>query len=170
MTASADRQYIFGLTDSMLFSYKVSSETLSVVGYTSSPGLGPRVVSVAADGSYFAAGWGIVSRTGVWLAQFANPSGQLAVGSHAIDSKSGIIYSEIPAAGSAPSAPVLTISDSDNLTVRDRLQLPENLTGRSQLNSAGTVVYSVSESGVLILPVGLLRQAHRLVADHEDLV
>jgi uncharacterized protein (TIGR03437 family) len=173
MTASADGNYIFGLTDSIRFVYQVSSHSLLVTGSTASPPLGPRVVSAAADGSYFAAGWAILSRTGVVLAQFANPSGELAVGSHAIDSKAGVIYSQIPsppAASSAPAAPVLRISDADNLTVRDQLQLPENLTGRSLLNSAATIMYAVSESGVLVLPVGSLNGAHRLAADHEDLV
>jgi uncharacterized protein (TIGR03437 family) len=170
MTASGDGTYIFGLTDSIRFYYQVSSRSLLVTGYTASPPLGPRVVSAAADGSYFAAGWAVFSKTGVLLAQFANPSGQLAVGSHAIDSKAGVIYSQIPSASSAPSAPVLRISDADNLTVRDQLQLPENLTGRSLLNSAATMMYAVSESGVLVLPVGSLNRAHRLAADHEDLV
>jgi uncharacterized protein (TIGR03437 family) len=173
MTASADGNYIFGLTDSIRFFYQVSSHNLLVTGWTASPALGPRVVSAAADGSYFAAGWAVFSRTGVLLAQFPNPSGQLAVGSHAIDSTAGVIYSQVPsppAAGSGPAAPVLTISDSDNLTVRDQLQLPENLTGRSVLNAAATVMYSVSESGVLALPVGSLNRIHRLAADHEDLV
>jgi uncharacterized protein (TIGR03437 family) len=173
MAASGDGQYIFGLSDSIFFSYQVVSKALSVVGYVANPALGPRVVSAAADGSYFAAGWGVLSRTGVWLAQFPNPSGQLALGSHAIDSKAGIIYSQIPSpppANSAPSAPTLTVSDSDNLTVRDQLQLPENLTGRSLLNSTATVIYSVSESGILVLPVGSLRQFPRLAEDHEDLV
>jgi uncharacterized protein (TIGR03437 family) len=173
MAASRDGNYVFGLTDSMYFSYQTTSKALSVVGYVAKPALGPRVVSAADDGSLFAAGWGVFSRTGVWLAQYPNPSGQLAIGSHAIDSKAGIIYSQIPAppaAGSGPAPPVLTISDSDNLTIRDQLQLPENLAGRSVLNAAATVMYSVSESGVLILPVGSLNRAHRLGADHEDLV
>jgi len=172
MTASGDGNYIFGLTDSFRFVYQVSSKGLSIIGYTATPAAGPRVVSVAADGSYFAAGWALFLRSGaVLFAEFANPTGQLAVGSHAIDSKSGIIYAQIPPGGTgAPAAPVLTISDADNLTLRDQLQLPENLTGRSLLNSAATVMYSVSESDVLVVAVGSAQQAHRLAADHEDLV
>jgi uncharacterized protein (TIGR03437 family) len=171
MTASGDGQYIFGLTDSIRFVYQVSEQNLWVNGYTASPALGPRVISAAADGSYVAAGWAIFNQGGVALAQFPNPSGQLAVGSLAIDSANSLIYAQIPSATAAPgSPPLLTIADTDNLTVHDNLQLPENLTGRSVLNSAASIMYSVSESGVVILPVGSLNQAHRLAADHQDLV
>lgn len=57
---------------------------------------------------------------------------------------------------------MLTISDSDNLTVRDQLQLPKKLAGWSVLNAPATVMYSVSDSGVLVLPVSSLNRAHRL--------
>jgi uncharacterized protein (TIGR03437 family) len=173
MTASGDGRYIFGLADTVRFVYDVSARNLQVIGYSATPALGPRVVSVAADGSYYAAGWGVFDRRGPLLAQFDNPSGQLAVGSHAIDMTSGTIYAQIPAAGTSggnPAPPVLTISDADNLTLRERLSLPENLTGRSVLNAAADTLYGVSESGVLILPVGFLNQSHRVGADHEDLV
>jgi uncharacterized protein (TIGR03437 family) len=171
MTASGDGQYIFGLTDSIRFVYQVSEQNLWVNGYTASPVLGPRVISAAADGSYVAAGWAIFNQSGVALAQFPNPSGQLAVGSHAIDSADSLIYAQIPSTtAAAGSPPTLMIADTDNLTVHDTLVLPENLTGRSVLNSAASIMYSVSESGVVILPVGSLNQAHRLAADHQDLV
>ncbi len=171
MAASADGQYIFGLTDSIYFRYDVVFGEVTVTGYTASPALGPRVVSVARDGSYYTAGWGLFGRTGVLLGQFPNAAGLLAVGSHAIDSVAGIIYGQIPEANAATGAPpVLTVWDADNLTVRDRLQLPENLTGRSLLNSAADRLYAVSDSGVVVLPVGSFQNVHRLTADHEDLV
>ena len=132
--------------------------------------MGPRVVSVARDGSYYTAGWGLFGRTGVLLAQFPNAAGLLAVGSHAIDSVRGIIYGQIPVANAAAGAPsVLTLWDADNLTVREQFQLSENLTGRSLLNSAGDTLYAVSDSGVTVMPVGFLQNVHRLAADHEDL-
>src|SRR5207249_545680 len=74
----------------------------------------------------------------------------------------------LPAAAGTP--PVLAIGDADNLTVRDRLRLPENFTGRSVLNAAGDTLFGVSESGVMVIPVGSLNQVHRLAADREDLV
>ena len=66
--------------------------------------------------------------------------------------------------------PVLLLVDADNLTVRERIQLPENLAGRSLLNSKRDVMYSASDSGVLILPVGSLSGQPRLAASKEDIV
>ena len=60
--------------------------------------------------------------------------------------------------------------DSDNLTVRERIQLPENLAGRSVLSADGSMMYSVSDSGVLVLPVGQLNHAPRVTASVEDVV
>ena len=170
MAASGDGQYIFGLTDSMYFVYDVALGGVTVTGYTASPTMGPRVVSVANDGSYYTAGWGLFGRNGVLLSQFPNAAGLLAVGSHAIDSVSGTIYGQIPQANAAAgAAPVLTVWDADNLTVRDQFQLAENLTGRALLNSARNTLYAVSSSGVTVLPVGNFQNVHRLAADHEDL-
>jgi len=60
--------------------------------------------------------------------------------------------------------------DADNLTVRQSLLLPENLTGRAVLTSAADVLYSVSDSGVIVLPVGSLKQTHRVVATQSDIL
>jgi len=46
--------------------------------------------------------------------------------------------------------------DVDNLTVRDKIYLPENLVGRAVLDSAGNNMYAISDSGVTVLPVGSL--------------
>ena len=171
MAASGDGWSIFGLTDSIRFIYDVRAQRIRVIGYTASPPMGPRVVSVARDGSYYAAGWGVFNPQGVLLAQFSNPSGALAVGSHAIDSAGGLIYAQIPDATAAAGAPpVLYIADAGNLAIQDRLSLPENLTGRALLNSAADTMYAVSESGVVVLRVGALNQYHRLKLDREDLI
>jgi DNA-binding beta-propeller fold protein YncE len=183
VAASRDGLQIFGLTDTIRFRYDVRARRAYSLGYTASPPMGPRVVSASRDGSYYAAGWGLFDRSGVLISQFANPSGALNVGSHAIDSDRGLIYAQIPqgvpqssgapssSSSAAPAAPpVLQILDADNLAVREQLQLPENLAGHAVLNAAGTALYAVSDSGAMILPVGSLGKAHRLVADHEDLV
>ena len=179
---SADGFWIYGLTDTIRFRYDVLNRVINSVGYTSDPAQGPRVVSVSRDGSYFVAGWGLFDRGGQLLSQFANASGQLNVGSHAIDSVAGLIYAQIPqasaSAGSATAAqppaaaqpPVLMIVDADNLTIRDQLPLPENLAGRSLLNTSRTTMYSISDSGVTILPVGSLHGGHSIAASREDLV
>ena len=61
-------------------------------------------------------------------------------------------------------------ADSDNLTLEDQLQLPENLAGKSLISSDHNTMYSISDSGVMILPVGNLNQYPRLSASVEDLV
>jgi uncharacterized protein (TIGR03437 family) len=176
---SADGHWIYGLTDTFRFRYDVLGQVVTSAGYTSDPAQGPRAVSVSRDGAYFTAGWGLFDARGHLLSQFPNPSGQLNVGSHAIDSVAGVIYAQIPQAGAqtaAPGAiapsqpPVLMVVDADNLTVRDQLQLPENLAGKSLLNAARDTMYSVSDSGVMILAVGSVGRAHRLAASREDIV
>ena len=179
---SADGHWMFGLTDTIRFRYDVLNHAVSSAGYTANPPQGPRVVSVSRDGRYFTAGWGLFDSTGRLLSQFPNPSGQLNVGSHAIDSASRLIYAQIPqgqpqsapgAAAPTPASaqpPVLMIVDADNLTVLEQLLLPENLAGRSVLNAARDTLYSVSDSGVIILPVGSLAGAHRIALSREDLV
>src|SRR3989454_1001666 len=150
---------------------------------------GPRVVSVADNGSYYTAGWGLFNNRGILMSQWANPTGQLNLGSHVIDSTAGIIYAQVPESTSqAPSSgnplvpapttpaapttvpPVLTAYDADNLTVRERLRLAENLAGKSILNAAHDVMYAISDSGVTVLPVGSLRQSKRVTATAESLV
>ncbi|MBZ5617568.1 MAG: hypothetical protein LAQ69_02365 [Acidobacteriia bacterium] len=171
LASSGDGRYIFGLADTIRFTYDVSARRLKVIGYTATPTLGPRVVSVARDGSYYAAGWGLFSQQGVLLAQFAGAAGLLAVGSHAIDSAAGVLYAQIPQAPANPGVPpVLWIVDADNLAIRERLALPENLAGRALLNAQADTLYAVSESGVMVFGVGSLDQFHRLAVDHEDLV
>ena len=53
--------------------------------------------------------------------------------------------------------------------VRERLVLPENLSGKSVLSSDGSTMYSVSESGVTVLPVGQLDRQPRVFASRQDL-
>lgn len=58
--------------------------------------------------------------------------------------------------------------DADNLNVRQSLLLAENLTGRALLNSAASVLYAVSDSGVTVFPVGQLNKTHRVAATQSD--
>src|SRR5581483_1434477 len=53
---------------------------------------------------------------------------------------------------------------------RERLKLPENTKGRSVLTQDAKTLYSVSDSGILVLPVGTLNQSPRAVASMKDLV
>ncbi len=175
IASSGDGRWIVGLTDTFRFTYDVSTKRVWVGGYTATPPLGPRVVSIARDGSYYAAGWGVFARNGPLIAQFPNAAGLLGVGSLALDSSSNTLYAQIPESqadskNTSAAPPILSILDADNLTVRERLRLPENLAGRGLLNAAADTMYAVSESGLLILPVGSLQNAHRVAADREDIV
>jgi uncharacterized protein (TIGR03437 family) len=82
-----------------------------------------------------------------------------------------------PPAGTPPAVlgtpPNLMIVDADNLAVRRRLLIAENLGGRSILNAARDTLYSISDSGVTIFPVGSLsRQAQvaQVAPAQEDVV
>ncbi len=59
---------------------------------------------------------------------------------------------------------MLQILAEDNLTVLGRLRLPENTTGKSIFSSDSSVMYSVSDSGVLVLPMGYLNSYPRVTA------
>ncbi len=183
VAASRDGLQIIGVTDTILFRYDLNTRTVYSGGYVAEPELGPRAISVADDGGYYLAGWAMFDRRGM-LAQFPNPAGLLNIGSHAIDSSRGIIYAQIPEmirtdddeddqtppAASDTGPPFLMVVDADNLTVRERLRLPENLSGKGILSEDGRAMFALSESGVVILPVGERDAFPRLRADREDLV
>ncbi len=191
--ASADGLTIYGLTDSMMFAYDTVHRRVSYSYYVAEPPLGPRAISVAKDGSYYLAGWALFDREGM-VAQFPNPKGDLGVGSHAIDSDRGIIYAQVPEQvvtttadaaqpggttppsnpGNTPNSdaqpPFLMVLDADNLTVRERYKLAENLSGKSVLSRDGRIMYAVSASGLTILKVGELNSAPRVVSSTPDVV
>jgi uncharacterized protein (TIGR03437 family) len=172
--ASADGHYIWGFADSLMFRYDVLQKRAISTMYSASPTLGPRAISVSNNGDTAAFGWNmsdVVPGTDsirFSYAKFADPLGNLAKGGHLIDSAKGLIYSEVPSKEDDP--PVLTIRDLDNLTLRESLKLPEHVAGRSALSSDGTTMYTSSDSGVMILPIGKLTSAPRLQASVEDLV
>ncbi len=189
VAASGDGLRIVGLSDTIIFSYDVTRQSVHSLGYVSSPAMGPRVVSPGETGIQFLAGWGLFDARGI-LVQFPNPSGILNVGSHAIDSRRRLIYAQLTQAAPpppvapvtppgatppvtpapVPTSPILQILAADNFEVQDRIQLPENLAGKSVLSSDGATMYSISDSGVIVLPVGDVAQMRRVVPASEDLV
>lgn len=178
LNASGDGLRIYGLTDTVEISYDVNTRRLELINYVSSPPQGPRVVSVSRDGGFFLSGWALNNARGVVMAQFPSPRGDLHIGSHVIDSERGLAYAQIPQGGSggatpaggAAQPPILQVLDADNLRVRERLALAENLAGKSVLSADGATMYAVSDSGVTILPVGSLNRTPRVVASTPDLV
>ncbi len=192
---SGDGLVMYGFTDSVEFIYSVLDQAVVSGGYSSSPTLGPRVASVNNDGSLYIGGWfAYNARLGLGY-QFNNVSGVLNIGSHAIDSRAGVIYAQIPENGPPPAAPSsstqcfpngvcvtppatldtpanLMVADADNLAIRQRFLIAENLAGRSLLNAARDTLYSISDSGVTVFPVGTInlnRQA-QVAPAQEDLV
>jgi uncharacterized protein (TIGR03437 family) len=169
--ASADGRFIWGFADALMFRYNATEHSLIASGFTASPPLGPRAVSVSDDGSRAAAGWIMldIDRQIIrFYGEFESPLGNLTRGGHQMDSARGLIYSEVPQTLADP--PVLTVRDIDNLNIRERLQLPEHLAGRSVLSADGSTMYASSDSGVTVLPVGKLNTAPRLEASIEDLI
>ena len=183
--ASGDLLKIHGLTDTIMFTYDVGTRTVDNSYYVAEPALGPRAVSVSRDGSYYMAGWAMFDARSA-LHQFPSPMGLLYVGSHAIDSDRGVMYAEVPmstttttttsgsASGSGTTAtipdPVLMVNDAENLTVLERLRLPEHLAGKGVLSADGSTMYALSESGIMILPVGNRNTLSRVQSSVEDLL
>jgi hypothetical protein len=60
--------------------------------------------------------------------------------------------------------------DADNLNVRERIKLPERLAGKSVFNSDESVLYAISDSGVMVLPMAQFDKAPRVTASQEDVV
>jgi len=185
VNVSGDGTKIYGLTDRFEFGYDVTTGRLAILRYVSEPEQGPRVVSVNRDGTRYLAGWILHGTalwdwaTGVWsLAEFPNPAGLLALGSHAIDSDRGLVYAQV-AYGQAGQQqggrrvfgpPLLEVRRADNLALIEQLRLPENLAGKSVLSSDGSMLYGVSDSGVMAIPVGQLGRLPRVQATVEDLL
>jgi uncharacterized protein (TIGR03437 family) len=185
VTASGDGSRIYGLGDTIMFRYDVATQNVRVFGYTSDPTMGPRTVTVNTDGSRMFGGWVLHDEQFSLVAQIPDSKGLLQLGSQVFDDSRGVIYAEIPEPLSATSTsttgtitvdgvtygpPILRILEAGNLTTKERLKLPEHLAGRAVLNSDSSVMYSISDSGVIILPVGSLDQTARVVANVEDVV
>lgn len=198
LATAADHVHVWGVLSAGgggaqgLFVYDATTGRLSADGWITSPPLVPRITP-AADGSWAMIGWAAYAHSTclpgpnfMVRSRYPNPVSSANVTGHALDSKNNILYAQIPdattptnppytptaPAGTASPAklPALSIMDADNLTVRDKLSLPENLTGRALLTSDGNTMYAVSDSGITVLPVGSLNQAHRLQVSAEDVM
>ena len=211
MTALRDGTKIYGVTDHLLFSYKVDKNPQIIgFGYTATPPLGPRVISLSQDGRSFMTGWGLFgcgegflgecNAGGPLVAQLPGFTGKLNVGTVAFRSSTNTIYAQGSLQNPAPPAPqsqtvcfpdgrcvtetdapsnvvpastvppALIVMDSDNLTVRERIQLPESLAGKSVFKSDESVLFSISDSGVTVFDMAQLQRAPRVAAAQDDVV
>jgi uncharacterized protein (TIGR03437 family) len=184
--SSGDGVFIYGVTDKFHFRYDSNRKALRAGNYTSTPPLGPRAVSVNRDGSSWISGWTLNDTDFAVVSQFPNVTGALHIGSVLIDSQRDRIYAQVETATSstssgggsgstggsttAPPRPVLYVADADNLAIRETLVLRENLAGKSVLSSDGLTMYSVSESGVYILPVGDISREPHIVASQQEVL
>ena len=175
VNASGDGLTIYGLGDAIQFRYDVTTQSLTGELYTASPPLGPRVVSVSQDGTYWTAGWALEDTQFYNISQFGNATGLLSVGSTQIDSSRNLIYAQVATKANSSGTtftgpPTMQMVASDNLAVVDQILLPENLAGKSALTSDNMTMFAISDSGVLVLPVGSINQAHRVQPAQPDVV
>jgi uncharacterized protein (TIGR03437 family) len=160
-----------------LFAYNVPNQVVAAMGISTSPPLGPRVVSVDSSGLNILAGWGLLRMAPSFhlLAQIPNSSGSFNLGSHAYDFKRNLIYAQAStraatATGYPIEAPVLHVMDTDNLNVRERLKMTQWLAGRSIFSSDMQRMFSISDSGLLVFRVDEMLAAPRVVPIQEDLL
>lgn len=155
---------------SVVIRYTVGASDALVENWQSDPPLGPRSVSLDTTGDFILRGWGLhhyVGEFGYLWAQLPDASpGAFHIGSHAWDYQRNVIYLQ---STGPDTTPVLHVMDTDNLTVRERIQLREDLSGKSVMSNDSNIMYSASESGVTILPVGQLSQTPRVGSVQEDL-
>ncbi|MBK9168327.1 MAG: hypothetical protein IPM24_12775 [Bryobacterales bacterium] len=170
---SADGRRIYGSTEAFGFTYDVQTRVVTSFPTKGGFPFGPRTVSVARDGSFFAFGWAVWDSRGRFLYDFPDVTGEFSVGSWAVDSTAGLIYTQLPrqsASASATEGPTYSVLEADNGTVIAQYALRENLTGRSLLSSDRQTIFAVSDSGLTVLPVGRLNEERRVTVDREDLV
>jgi uncharacterized protein (TIGR03437 family) len=171
VAASADGLQVYGLggtTNTVTFRYDVNAKAIFPGAIVTNSGvLGPRVVSLNHDGSLVMAGWVMISSSG-FDNYFPQHTNQFSVGSSAFDDSRGVLYAQIPQVEGEP--PTLMVVSSNNLTLQERLQLPENLAGKSVLSADSNTLYAISQSGITIMPVGSLALEPQVVAQQEDVV
>jgi uncharacterized protein (TIGR03437 family) len=152
-----------------ILQYRVGQQGLAIIDIVAAPPLGPRSVSVNQDGSKFMTGWTLLSPGPILWADIPYAIGDFRFGGHAWDTARDVIYADAPV--TATEAPVLHVMDTDNLTVRARIQLPQTISGRTVMSRDMNTMYAASVGGVLVLPVASLSgNAPRVTALQEDVL
>lgn len=160
-----------------LIRYDVESGSLNVEGVTAAPPLGPHLMSVDETGGNIMAGWARLSLSPrfIVMAQLPNTSGEYAAGTTAWDFHRNVIYAQASLIGKTLNAattqpPVLHVLDTDNLSIREKVLLPQWLSGKTVFSKAMDLMVSAANSGVYILPLSELYEAPRIAASTEDLM
>jgi len=180
LATSGDGTTIWGIANAgsasqLIFQYS-GPNAMSFEVYVTSPAMLPRL-SVSVDGSFAMVSHSLIGPNGVLKGRYPVIQSSTTVTGVALDSADNVIYAQLPDAnqptsiGGASALPsAMVIMDADNLTFRDRVSIPEDMIGRAVLNAANTMMYVVSESGVMILPVGQLNSYPRLASAQEDVL
>ena len=169
-----DGQFVIGINtptgaSTIVFVYEVASG--QVLRVRSVPGLS-TVLSVSPDGSRFMAGLRLFdTRTLNVLAQqdannapfpiLGNFNLLQNVGGSVFSADGSNLYSAFNIAPfvlpqARPNSTTLLVCNPRNLGIRMGIQLPESVLGKMVASSDGNNIYALSESGLLILPVGTM--------------
>ncbi len=194
MAVSQDRNTIFvvgsvGQNAYFAFYYSVPDKKFTdrCASLVSSP---VRFASMAPDGSRAMGGAVLLDRQVRVLADFT-PTGALpiktgpppnttiptppppspvtVVGATEFSRDGRTVYLSLLDPTDATAAPLLYVLDSDNLTVRQRILIPDQLTGKMVSDSSGSRLYALSSGGLTVLPIGNLASAPILSASTDTL-
>ncbi len=178
-TASRDGRYIYGVTETFVFSYEIAGRLGFLMirpndTLVSAPLFGQ--VSAADDGGYFMAGQLLFNNRLSVMADTPEAPEDDAdglFGGHVIDSAIDTVYAvfNTPASTGPPGrqpGSVLNVMDADNLHVRRRIQVPEQVQGRLLVSDDGRHLYATSESGVTYLPLDDLNSEPQVEVRAED--
>ncbi len=175
LLATPDGHFIVGVntptgTTTVTFVYEVASGTVlrvrQTVGVSST-------LSVSADGSRFMAGFrmfetltlSMLAQTNTANAPFAFPatfSQTQNIGGSIFAPDGNTLYSAfnvapaIPQVAPRPNSSTLLLSNPRNLGINLGIRLPESILGKMVITSDSGTVFALSETGILMLPVGKL--------------
>ncbi len=170
-----DGQFILGINpinngaSTLAFVYEVASGTILKSRITSGQS---TVFSMSPDGARFMAGSTLFNTSTLAVeaqqntanTPFPMPAGfnnNVNLGGSIFSPDGATIYSAFNVAPttlpqSRPSASIMWVMDSRNLTPRLGIRLPESLVARVVMTSDGAEAWGASESGILYLPLGKL--------------
>lgn len=176
-TSTRDRKFIYGTADSFVFSYdpvgRLGFLTIRGTDNLVSPPLFQQV-SASDDGSYFMAGQLLFdNRLTVRADTLEAPlTSDGLFGGHVIDDEIDTVYasfqSPVALGPGQQAGAILNVMDADNLYVRSRIRIVEQLQGRLVLSNDGQHLYGVSESGLLYLPLQQLSETPQIDIRAED--
>ncbi len=176
LIATSDGNYIVGVkvvssTERAIFVYDTASATVlrsrEVLNLS-------NVLSIAPDNSKFMAGstlfdintLQVIAQENVSNSPFAFPSGntsnfnlQQNQGGSVFSPDGSVLYAAfnvnpVTSPASAANVTELLLNDPANLRILAGLVMPENLAGKIVGTAAGDMLYGISDSGFIILPVG----------------